>query len=127
MQKTKNPPALAVMTRRLMAGGGLSEVELSFTALKSVTPGRRDNAMRNKERDQQPGGKFNRIKHNLVVAPLSPDLYCFTSKYPELQRMIKYFFSLTFNIMFLRILGGIIDNGRFAGALSIFCIQVEFD
>ena len=38
MQKTKNPPALAVMTRRLMEGGGLSEVELSLTALKSVTP-----------------------------------------------------------------------------------------
>ena len=41
MQKTKKPPALAVMTRRLMAGGGLSDVELSFTALKSVTPGRK--------------------------------------------------------------------------------------
>ena len=35
----KMPPTLAVMTRRLkLVVGTISEVELSFTALKSVTP-----------------------------------------------------------------------------------------
>lgn len=67
MQKTKNPPALAVMTRRLMEGGGLrSEVELSFTALKSVTPGRNNDKYITSQ-----ANTFNRIKYNLLVA-LSP-------------------------------------------------------
>ena len=55
MQKTKNPPALAMMTRRLREGGGLSEVELSLTALKSVTPGRRTKLNIKKYQQQQSG------------------------------------------------------------------------
>ena len=38
MQNTKKPAALEVMINRLRLGAGESDVELSFTALKSVTP-----------------------------------------------------------------------------------------
>ena len=79
-----------------------------------------------------PARRTHLIESNTIcwwhsLPSLYTHLYCFTSKYPELQRMIKYISRLTFNIMFLRILWGIIDNGRLTGALSIFCIQVEFD